>query len=116
MAEDDDMDYDALIDDFDMEDALECCKDCGIVVEGDFPLELVKAALRNRYVPSTKNSTEVFDLLDTNKSGRLERAEVQIAVAMLSGILLSPEHLTDKIKEVDTDGNGSLSRAEFDSW
>lgn len=113
---DDDTDYNELIDSFDMEDALECCKDCGIVVEGEFPLAIVKEALRNRYVRSVMTAAEVFDLLDSDKSGSLEKDEVQIAFAMLAGVLLQSDAVAGKMSEIDSDGSGTVSKEEFETW
>eukprot|EP01052_Picozoa_sp_SAG31_P008086 SAG31_NODE_399_length_16247_cov_19.137540_14_plen_137_part_00 len=116
--DDDDQEYDALIDSFGMEEALECCKECGIVIDGEFPLDTLKAALRNQYVASVRRMSvdEVFDLLDTDNSGGLNLHEVQIGVALLNGSLLSGENLAAQMKELDRDDNGTLCKDEFHLW
>jgi hypothetical protein len=109
------IDYAELIESFDMEEALETALDCGVAATADFPLELIKDALRNRYIPSVKDAGEIFGQLNVNGTG-LGAGEVQKALAILNGDLLDSAVVAEKLKEMDSDGNGQVSEDEFSAW
>ena len=74
-----------MIDEFDEEETVACLVDCGIEVDGEFPLETLKSALRSRYGAKERTIQEVFELLDADSSGALDPSEAQMASAILGG-------------------------------
>jgi hypothetical protein len=113
---DDDTDYEELIDGFSLEEAKVCCEDCGIEVAGDFELETIRLALKNRYCPVFATPAELFTQLDADGSGTLSIPEVQKAFALLGGMLLPRTAVEAKFAEIDTDGSGGLDSGEFEAW
>jgi len=120
MADDDDddeIDYAELIDGFSLEEAIICCSDVGIdASSGDFGLDVVKAALRNRYCPTDLTPAEVFAEIDSEAKGVLTVPQVQHAAALLGGMLLAAAGLQATVEKMDQDGDGGVSVSEFESW
>ncbi|KAL5283477.1 hypothetical protein ACFFRR_006010 [Megaselia abdita] len=56
-----------------------------------------------------------FDLLDTNRDGRIEANELQFMLKKL-GIDLRDELIEDLMKEASHTGNGLVDEAEFLQW
>ena len=54
---------------------------------------------------------QVFDQLDTDKSGDLSRDEIKHALEVLG--LQANYNLDDLLKNMDTDANGTISIEEF---
>jgi hypothetical protein len=71
--DEDEIDYDELIDSFDLDEALICCEDCGIHVENDghFALDTIRASLRNRYVYADRDPETIFAEVDADSSGSI---------------------------------------------
>ena len=87
MADDDDeIDYAELIEGFSLEEAIVCCSDVGIdASSGDFGLDVVKAALRNRYCPTDLTPAEVFAEIDSEAKGVLTVPQVLGVLAVWGG-------------------------------
>ena len=58
---------------------------------------------------------EAFDEIDTDNSGYLDREEVELAFAAM-GRLMSAQELTAEFLQMDKDGGGTVSFAEFKQW
>ena len=100
----------------DHDETLACLAEVGIEVDGEFSLDVLKGALRNRYGARERSVREVFDMLDEDDSGALDVEEGQMAAAILGGVLMEKEALAEKFAAIDTDGDGTLSFEEFESW
>ena len=59
----------------DHDETLACLVEVGIEVDGEFSLDVLKGALRNRYGARERSVREVFDMLDEDDSGALDVAE-----------------------------------------
>ena len=113
---DDDTDYDELIDGFNLEEAIICCDDCGIQATDEFDLEVIKAALRNRYCPTGESAAEVFARMVDDGSGGMAVPQAQHAAALLGGMLLHAADLEAAFAAMDADGDGTVDLAEFEGW
>ena len=113
---DDDMDYDELIDGFTLEEAIICCADCGITATDEFSLDVIKAALRNRYCPTGESAAEVFARMVDDGSSGMTVPQAQHAAALLGGMLLHAADLQAAFAAMDTDGDGTVVLAEFEGW
>jgi hypothetical protein len=58
---------------------------------------------------------ELFDELDSDGSGRLERDEIQILAGRM-GRHMSDSELTEAMSNMDADGSGSVDYLEFTRW
>lgn len=113
---DEEVDYMELIEEFDKDETIACLLDCGITVDGEFPLETLKCALRSRYGAKECTVQETFELLDADSSGTLDPEEAQMASAILGGVLLSIDALQTTFARIDEDNDGTISLAEFEKW
>jgi glycerol-3-phosphate dehydrogenase len=59
---------------------------------------------------------EVFVSIDKDKSGYIDMEELNSASIKLGFPMRSKADLTAKFNEIDTDGNGKISEAEFVEW
>ena len=65
------------------------------------------------------STRQVFDLMDTDKSGALDKEEVEKASGTLSaslGFVMSADELDKQFKLMDPDGDGEVTFAEFEMW
>lgn len=58
---------------------------------------------------------ETFDAIDTDKSGTLDRDEIQRAALQLGRVFIGNE-LEEAMSQMDLDGNGEVDYAEFCAW
>ena len=114
-AEDEDFGEEDLIDDLTMEEAMEACREVGMQVKGTVGLKSMKLALKTHYSRKDKTVREAFDEIDTDNSGYLDREEVELAFAAM-GKLMSAQELTATFRQMDKDGGGTVSFAEFKQW
>lgn len=113
-VEEEQVDYEELIESFDLEEAKICCGDCGVVVDGDFDLETIKCALRHFYVAAERTPASVFAQLDASGSGFISVADAQKAFALLGGVLLSAEAVEAKFAEYETDCSSGIAADELE--
>lgn len=59
---------------------------------------------------------DVFCSIDLDNSGYIDEAELEKASIKLGFPMRSKEELKQRFKEIDTDGNGRISEAEFIEW
>lgn len=83
--------------------------------EPEDPLRVKPGEVAPSTVAELAAVRETFDTIDTDGSGTLDRSEVEKAVRML-GRYLSGTDVDDAMAEMDGDGNGEVSFAEFQTW
>lgn len=68
--------------------------------------------------PEPRSLKMVFDWADSDRSGKLSRAELQANLEVMEGICGQRfPRITDKVwKKIDEDGNGVVNFSEFASW
>ena len=116
MGDEGDVDYEELIDGFDLAEAVICCNDLGVELHGEeYELEAIKSVLRNRYCPTTASPLEVFGQVEDG-DGAFTIAEAQRGVALLGGILIPAKEMEAVFQQMDEDGDGGVSPAEFAAW
>ena len=79
----------------------------------------MKEALRAHYKGKDMTPRQVFDQLDEDKSGFLDRAEVEKASGWLGaglGLIMSAAELDEQFSLMDPDGDGEVTFEEFDDW
>ena len=59
---------------------------------------------------------EVFDKIDKNKNGKIEPDELQDLMKMMNVEDITEERLATLAKEIDTAGNGVITKREFVIW
>lgn len=97
-----------------------CCLAAGcadIPVPSGAQLEPMRCALKGHLTQRAQTAAcgEIFDEYDADGSGDLDQDELAMVCATL-GNLLGSEGLEDLFSELDQDGDGTVSRAEFQSW
>jgi Ca2+-binding EF-hand superfamily protein len=112
---------DQLVSDMEQEDVLEALEEAGIKAmdSGLASMASMKAALKQHYAGKDMTTRQVFDALDEDKSGFLDRDEVAKASGMLSaglGFVMSGEELDRQFKIMDPDGDGEVTFTEFEAW
>jgi Ca2+-binding EF-hand superfamily protein len=111
-----------LISDMEEEDVAEALIEAGIDVVGSGAkpsMATMKEALKAHYAGKDMTTRQVFDALDEDKSGFLDRDEVAKASGMLSaglGFVMSGEELDRQFKIMDPDGDGEVTFTEFEAW
>ena len=78
-----------------------------------------KAALAAHYKGKDMTPRQVFDSLDEDGSGFLDRAEVEKASGVLGaglGFIMSAEELDKQFTAMDPDGDGEVTFEEFQVW
>lgn len=60
-------------------------------------------------------SREIFDMIDSDGSGEITAGELSDVLASL-GEVMSPDDIAHVVKELDTDGSGTVSFDEFDEF
>ena len=81
----------------------------------DFTLEVLKSTLRCKYASEDQGVREVFDIVDDDASGHLDLDEMQIAAAMLGGILKGPAELQATLDKY-ANGDGLIDFEAFTEW
>ena len=76
---------------------------------GDTPAALLMA------MHTTAELRELFDLIDEDRSGSLDRAEIQNLAGRL-GKHLTVDQLDEAMAEMDEDGGGEVDFDEFQTW
>eukprot|EP01043_Picozoa_sp_COSAG02_P092320 COSAG02_NODE_28949_length_579_cov_0.700000_1_plen_192_part_11 len=66
--------------------------------------------------PSIKDARALFDEVDADHSGELDEKEVARLYKKARGQKLGRENLKAAMQEMDTDGGGGVSFAEFEKW
>ena len=66
--------------------------------------------------PELPDGASLFDTMDRDRSGYLDEQEVANLYANTMGERLKKAALRSAMGVMDTDGNGRVSRAEFESW
>eukprot|EP01051_Picozoa_sp_SAG22_P004868 SAG22_NODE_274_length_13178_cov_17.793715_1_plen_195_part_10 len=98
------------------EDAREILEEAGITVDdASVSLDAMKAALTAHYSGKQMDVTEAFQELDEDKSGYLDRGEVEKGLASL-GLLLPSQDVDAVMLEMDPDGDGHVTLSEFTGW
>ena len=64
----------------------------------------------------TERVREVFDTMDVDHSGSLDRDEIAQLVESMAGDLLSEEDLDGALAPMDLDGDGTVDFSEFYDW
>ena len=59
---------------------------------------------------------EVFDNIDKNKNGKIDPDELQDLMKMMNVEDITEERLATLAKEIDTAGNGVITKREFVIW
>ena len=59
---------------------------------------------------------EVFDKIDKNKNGKIEPNELQDLMKLMNVEDITEERLTALAKEIDSAGNGIITKREFVIW
>jgi Ca2+-binding EF-hand superfamily protein len=111
-----------LIGDMDESDVAEALMEAGIVVSGDASqssMQSMKEALKAHYKGKDMTPREVFDALDEDGSGFLDREEIEKASGVLGaglGFIMSSEELDRQFRAMDPDGDGEVTFDEFSAW
>ena len=79
----------------------------------------MREALKAHYKGKDMTPRQVFDSLDEDGSGFLDRAEVEKASGVLGaglGFIMSAEELDKQFTAMDPDGDGEVTFEEFQVW
>ena len=79
----------------------------------------MREALRSLCVGSSLTVREVFERLDEDGSGYLDRREIDQAAGQLGGslgVLMTAEEQEKAFRKMDPDGDGQVTFAEFEVW
>ena len=109
---------DHLVEDMDEGDLQEAMGEAGIEAEGA-SMESMREALRAKTKGKLMTVRSMFNSLDEDDSGSLDREELETAAAMLGsrlGFLMSEEQLDHQWELMDPDGSGDVSFLEFQTW
>ena len=71
--------------------------------------------IKMKMLKSAQSAKEMFDLLDTDGGGELDRKEISVGLFRL-GIWLQPVELAAFLDALDEDGGGEVDMAEFAAW
>ena len=91
----------------------------GVAVTSGASMQSMKEALKAHYKGKDMTPREVFERLDEDDSGYLDRAEVEKASGWLGaglGVIMSAAELDRQFSLMDPDGDGEVTFEEFDSW
>ena len=109
----------SLIQEMTTDDIKEALSDMGIQASGGASVLSMKQALKAHYTGKDMTTRQVFDTMDADNSGRLDREEVEKASGVLSaslGFVMSAEEVDKQFKLMDPDGDGEVTFAEFELW
>ncbi len=81
-----------------MADALEACKMAGITVLEGATVETMQIALQTNFEAEELSIREVFDRIDTDGGGSLDREELRIGAAML-GLAVGDKELDETFEQ-----------------
>ena len=81
-----------------MTEALEACKMAGITVREGATVETMQIALQTNFEAEELSIREVFDRIDTDGGGSLDREELRIGAAML-GLAVGDKELDETFKQ-----------------
>jgi hypothetical protein len=76
----------------------------------------VQAAIKSHYTGRTMTHSEAFAEIDADRSGYLDREEVRSAMGLLGLGGLSTDDVERVMKLMDPDGDGKVTKAEFEEW
>eukprot|EP01043_Picozoa_sp_COSAG02_P040263 COSAG02_NODE_3243_length_7108_cov_5.440291_7_plen_128_part_01 len=79
----------------------------------------MKEALKAHYKGKDMTPREVFEKLDEDGSGFLDREEIEKASGVLGaglGFIMSSEELDRQFRAMDPDGDGEVTFEEFEVW
>jgi len=96
------------------EKALQCANAREYVIDGFGGPEPVKADAKLRSA-TFRDVIEIFNAIDSDRSGSLTKEEVGKAAELL-GFSLSAEKLDEAFHKMDEDGNGRVDLQEFEHW
>lgn len=78
-------------------------------------MEALRTALLAKFSAENLSVRDVFDRIDVDGSGSLDKEEVMQASAML-GLVIGEHDLGETFEEIDADGDGAVSFFEFSKW
>lgn len=81
-----------------MAEALEACKMAGITVREGATVETMQIALQTNFEAEELSIREVFDRIDTDGGGSLDREELRIGAAML-GLAVGDKELDETFEQ-----------------
>eukprot|EP01045_Picozoa_sp_COSAG04_P014655 COSAG04_NODE_1109_length_8230_cov_3.128889_4_plen_82_part_00 len=81
-----------------MTEALEACKMAGITVREGATVETMQIALQTNFEAEELSIREVFDRIDTDGGGSLDREELRIGAAML-GLAVGDKELDETFEQ-----------------
>lgn len=84
----------------------------GLLTHNKTPAQAAEMALVSRLVGAVG---DVFDDVDKDKSRQIDLAEMTACLSKL-GLASSPAEARSVFDAIDTDGNGTIDRAEFETW
>ena len=108
-----------LVGDMDEGDVVEALQEAGIDTHGAASIAAMRAALKTHYSGKAMTVRQVFDALDDDDSGYLDRAEVEKAAGILGGALgelMSEGDVQKCFDSMDPDGDGQVTFEEFEVW
>ena len=81
-----------------MTEALEACKMAGITVREGATVETMQIALQTNFEAEELSIREVFDRIDTDGGGSLDREELRVGAAML-GLAVGDKELDETFEQ-----------------
>ena len=77
--------------------------------------DAMRKAMAARFALSDMSTRDIFDKIDIDGSGELDKEETAQAAEML-GMVIDESNLDETFDEIDTDGSGAISFFEFQRW
>ena len=104
-------DYANILDELEGEDLLVCAREEHCAVPPGSPPAAVRSALKAHF----QGLRELFAMVDADGSGGLDGEELGDLCSRL-GIAMSADEVALALKEMDTDGDGTVDFREFNEW
>ena len=87
-----------------------------VALEDVGALESVQAALKSHYTGRKLTYEEAFEKIDAEGSGYLDEGEIRVALGLLGLGGLSDDDVSRVVKIMDPDGDGKVTKKEFEEW
>ena len=110
---------DTMVNKLDEADVKDLLEEAGIEVRAGADVVVMKEALRDHLKGKKMSPQEVFEVLDDDGSGFLDKDEVANAAGVLAthvGFVMSAEDLDMQFDAMDPDGDGVVTLEEFKEW
>eukprot|EP01043_Picozoa_sp_COSAG02_P004996 COSAG02_NODE_133_length_34692_cov_83.845229_9_plen_3037_part_00 len=110
---------DTKVDNLEEADVKDLLEEAGIEVRTGADVAVMKEALRDQLKGKKMSPQEVFEVLDDDGSGFLDKDEIANAAGVLAshlGFVMSADDLDMQFAAMDPDGDGVVTLEEFKEW